>query len=158
MDSQAPEPHEPAEHTRFATYVRALEQVTASDQPDLIRRILTDPDQTMAQAAIVRHIDRQAATRYLSPAYDAWAKSVTRVTVGHAFLTQRLREWALLRAIALSEPWDPTSLTQAPNWLQLKVAETPTIPSVALTLLAAEGRTKRIRNTARMSLQRTSNQ
>jgi hypothetical protein len=158
MNSQAPEPHEPAEHTRFAAYTRALEQVAAPDEPDLIRRVLADPDQTMAQSAIVGHIDRQAAPRYLTPAYDAWAQSAAQVTADRPFLAQRLREWTLLRAIALNQPWDPSALTEASNWLQLKIAETPTMPSAALTLLAAEGRTKRIRHTARTSLQRTSNQ
>ncbi|WKX09485.1 hypothetical protein [Streptomyces sp. NL15-2K] len=136
-----------------------MEQVTASDEPDLIRRILADPDQTMARSAIVRHIDRQAATRYSTPAYDAWAESVAQATAGNPFLTQRLRDWALLRSIAVTQQWDPASLAEAPNWLQLKIAATPAIPSAALTLLAAEGRTKRIRHTARMSLvERTSNQ
>jgi hypothetical protein len=146
---------EPPEHARFFAYLSALKQATALEEPVLVRHILTDPDQTMAQSAIVRHVDRRAAAIYLAPAYTPWAESMTQATATHPFLTTRLEEWSLFRAIALSHPWNPNALTEATNWLQLKVAEAPKTPAPALTLLADHGRTKRIRHAAGATLRRS---
>ncbi|MFF3332260.1 alpha/beta fold hydrolase [Streptomyces sp. NPDC002888] len=142
---------EPPEHARFATYVRELRQVTAAEEVALIRGILTDPDQVMARSAVLRHLDERATALHLAPAYAPWAESMTQATADHPFLTTRLREWTLLRSLALAHPWAPQSLTQASDWLQRKVAETSSQPE-ALSLLAEQGRTKRVRHTARTRL------
>ncbi|MEU0785374.1 hypothetical protein ABZ341_27810 [Streptomyces sp. NPDC006173] len=140
-------PEEPAEHLRFAAYLSALEQSTDSDEADLVGEVLTDPDQTMAQSAVLRHLDRRATDLHPGPDYEPWAETMTRATIRHPFLTQRLREWSLFRAVTQGQPWQPDALLDASNWLQLKTAETS--DTDALALLAERGRTKRIRNTAR---------
>ncbi|MFF4291966.1 hypothetical protein [Streptomyces sp. NPDC001601] len=140
----------PDEHVRFAAYLDKLEHVADPDEFDLVRRVLTDPDQTMAQSAVLRHLDHRAAGLYAGPAYEQWAQSMTQATIDHPFLAQRLREWSLSRAITLKLPWQPENLLASSNWLQLKTAAGTN--TEAIEILAEAGRTKRIRNTARTGL------
>jgi len=140
----------PDEHVRFAAYLDKLERVADPDEVDLVSRVLTDRDQTMGQSAVLRHLDRRAANLYPGPAYDEWAQTMTQATIDRPFLTQRLREWSLFRAITLKLPWQPDDLLASSNWLQLKTAAGTN--TVAVELLAEVGRTKRIRNTARIGL------
>jgi hypothetical protein len=145
---------EPAEHVRFAAYLSALEQVGNAHEIDLIREVLTDPDQAMAQSAVVQHLDRRAGDFYPGPAYEPWATSMAQVTAPHAFLVQRLHEWSLFRAVTLGQPWHADALLDSSNWLQLKAAAASNTDAVRV--LAERGRTKRIRNAAKTHLQRHS--
>ncbi|ANH94335.1 hypothetical protein ACIGZH_24865 [Streptomyces sp. NPDC058319] len=140
----------PDEHVRFAAYLDKLQQVAEVDEVDLVRRVLTDPDRTMAKSAVLRHLDRRAAGLYACPAYEEWAQAMTQATIDHSFLAQRLREWSLFRAVTLKLPWQPDDLLASSNWLQLKTAAGTN--TEAIEILAEAGRTKRIRNTARTSL------
>jgi hypothetical protein len=140
----------PDEHVRFAAYLDKLGHVADANELDLVSRVLTDPDQTMAQSAVLRHLDRRAAGLYPGPAYEGWAQAMTQGTIDHPFLAQRLREWSLFRAITLKLPWQPEDLLASSNWLQLKTAAGTNIE--AIEILAEVGRTKRIRNTARIGL------
>ncbi|MGW1614077.1 hypothetical protein ACWCQZ_32510 [Streptomyces sp. NPDC002285] len=76
------------------------------------------------------------------------------VVLSRPFLTRRLREWSLLRAIALEQPWHQNDLLASSDWLQLKAAAGTS--TEALEILAAGGRTKRIRRTARVTLRERS--
>lgn len=150
---------EPPEHARFAAYTVQLETSTPAEEAGLVRHVLTDPDRTMAESAVTRHLDRRAAAIHATPGctewaeWAEWAESMAEATAGHAFLADRLREWTLLRDVCLNHPWDPEALTRSSSdWLQLKLAESPATPAPALTLLADQGRTKRIRHLARTSL------
>lgn len=143
-------PRNPDEHVRFAAHLDQLQQVADADEADLVSRVLTDPDRTMARSAVLRHLDRRAAGLYRGPDYEEWARAMRRVTFDHPFLTQRLREWSLFRAVTLNLPWRPDDLLATSNWLQLKTAAGTN--TEAVELLAAAGRTKRIRNAARNGL------
>lgn len=143
-------PEEPPEHVRFAAYLSTLEQANDADEVDLIRDVLADPDQAMARSAVLRHLDRRAAGLHPGPAYEPWAAAMAQVTAHHPFLVRRLREWSLVRAVTLGQPWHPDALFDASDWLQLKAAAVSN--TEALTILAERGRTKRIRNTAKTSL------
>lgn len=138
----------PDEHIRFAAYLDKLGHVGDPDEVDLVSRVLSDPDQTMAQSAVLRHLDRRAAS--LGPAYEEWAQTMSQATIDRPFLVQRLREWSLFRAITLKLLWQPDDLLASSNWLQLKTAAGTN--TEAVEILAEAGRTKRIRNTARTSL------
>ncbi|MYX93789.1 hypothetical protein GT045_02925 [Streptomyces sp. SID486] len=140
----------PDEHVRFAVYLDKLQQVAVPDEVDLVARVLTDPDRTMAQSAVLRHLDGRAAYLHPGPGYEAWAQAMTQATIDHPFLAQRLREWSLLRAISLKLPWQPGDLLESSNWLQLKTAAGTN--TEAIEILAEAGRTKRIRHAARTSL------
>ncbi|WP_405796629.1 hypothetical protein [Streptomyces sp. NBC_01506] len=63
-------PQNPDEHVRFAAYLDKLRQVADANEVDLVSRVLTDPDQTMAQSAVLRHLDRRAADLYPNLAYE----------------------------------------------------------------------------------------
>ncbi|MFJ7067810.1 hypothetical protein [Streptomyces sp. NPDC101115] len=145
---------EPDEHIRFATYLDELRRVAEADEAATVRRVLADPDRTMAQSAVLRHLDRRADDLHLGPAYEEWCRSMTGTVTGSALLTRRLQEWSLYRAITLRLPWHPDDLLVATDWLQLKTAAGAS--SAALEILAGGGRTKRIRSTATAGLKRRS--
>ncbi|SEM18702.1 hypothetical protein [Streptacidiphilus jiangxiensis] len=140
----------PDEHVRFAAYLDELGHVADPDEIELVGRVLADPDRTMARSAVLRHLDRRAAGLCREPAYEGWAQAMAQATIDHPFLAQRLREWSLFRAVTLEAPWQQDDLLASSNWLQLKTAAGTN--TEAVEVLAAAGRTKRIRNTARTSL------
>ncbi|MFF9499811.1 hypothetical protein [Streptomyces sp. NPDC014656] len=144
---------EPDEHARFARYRRAFDAVTAEDAPALVTRVLADPDPVPgpANSAVRAYLDRRAAELLTTPGYPSWCAELTGPVEADAFSARRLREWTLLRAMTLGEPWEAEALLAATNWLQLRTAET--CPSAgALRTLAAGGRTRRIRVAARARL------
>ncbi|MGH2874709.1 MAG: hypothetical protein ACRDRL_13880 [Sciscionella sp.] len=71
---------EPAEHIRFRDYVHALGQVSDADECRLIADVLCDPDKTMADAAIVGHLDRRAAALGDGKEFTVWSQQLTRNT------------------------------------------------------------------------------
>jgi len=145
---------EPAEHRRFARYLQALEAVAEADEADLVAAVLRDQDATMADSAVGRHLDRRAADLLTDHRFTAWAQTMTEVITDRDFLTLRLREWALLRTIALGNPWTAEELTGATDWFQRMAATTQIATSPkALRLLAEHGRTHRVRNAASRQLQ-----
>ncbi|WP_143051985.1 hypothetical protein [Streptomyces sp. 2131.1] len=106
MDSRH-QSDEPTEHRRFAQYTQALKTVAATDEADLLAAVLRDEDTTMAVSAVSRHMDCRATGLLTDPAFTAWAQAMSGVIDQHDFLTTRLREWCLLRALAPGEPWGP---------------------------------------------------
>lgn len=144
---------EPAEHRRFANYLQALEAVAETDEAALVAAVLRDRDATMADSAVSRHLDRRAADLLTDPRFTAWAQTMTEVIVDRGSRTRRLREWTLLRTIALGRPWGAEELTGASDWFQRMAATTQIVTSPeALRLLAEHGRTRRVRNVANLQL------
>ncbi|WP_405165595.1 hypothetical protein OG203_11145 [Nocardia sp. NBC_01499] len=140
-----------AEHARWMHYQHAFTMVPDAGELALVATVLEDPDQVMAQSAVVWHIDRRAAALLDEPQYSAWAQAMTDAVEGYPFIVQRIREWSLLRAITLAEPWNPDALLNSSDWLQRKVSQSRTSPQ-ALTILAEAGRTRRVRNVAKQNL------
>lgn len=143
---------EPAEHARYAEYLRALAAVPPAGEPALIRRVLTDPDRPMADAAVIRHMDRKGQSLYGAPpeTWQEWAAGV-REALGPTpspFLLTRLREWTHLHTLTTSHTWDPAQLSTASDWLQRRLTETPDVPVAVLAHLAEHGRTRRVRAAA----------
>ncbi|WP_413759618.1 hypothetical protein [Streptomyces sp. MMBL 11-3] len=142
------------EHRRFARYLQALETVAEADEAGLVAAVLRDQDATMADSAVGRHLDRRAADLLTGPWFTAWAQTMTEVIADRSFLALRLREWTLLRTIALGGPWTAEELTGATDWFQRMAATTQIVTSPkALRLLAERGRTRRVRNAASRQLQ-----
>lgn len=140
---------EPAEHRRFARYLTALEAVAEADEAELVAAVLRDEDAVMAQSAVVHHIDSRAARLSTDSRFGAWVHTLTGVIGERDFLTRRLREWTLLSAITLGEPWAPEDLITASDWCQRTVVTGQAATSTeALTLLAEHGRTRRVRSEA----------
>ncbi|WP_369227186.1 hypothetical protein AB5J52_42460 [Streptomyces sp. R39] len=132
------------EHQRFARCLHELAVVRDEDEADLVTRILRDPDTTMAQSVIVRHLDRHAAQLLTDEGFTAWARAMAEISAEREFLARRLREWTLLRSITVGEPWGSEEVTTGSDWFQRKAVETLPSPAV-LTLLAEAGRTRRVR-------------
>ncbi|MER6789323.1 hypothetical protein ABT330_32710 [Streptomyces sp. NPDC000658] len=165
-DRSPPACAEPPEHARFAAYLDALARVPAAEETALIRRVLTDEDATMARSAVLRHLDRRAtafprATEADDDSWQAWTKATEEAVGEDAFLTTRLSEWTLLRA--LTTPPGTTArtplatapvtavaitLTTASDWLQRRLVEAPDASPQALAFLADHGRTKKVRAAA----------
>ncbi|MFF7456995.1 hypothetical protein [Kitasatospora sp. NPDC008115] len=137
----------PDEHVRLARYGRAFAAVAPGGAAALVARVLTDPDPTMANSAVCEYLDRRAAELLADPGWSAWCRELTGPVAVDDFTARRLREWTLLRAIALDEPWDAEQVLTASNWLQLRLAE-ESRDAAALAVPAGGGRTRRIRNTA----------
>ncbi|MGW3042076.1 hypothetical protein ACWC9T_19035 [Kitasatospora sp. NPDC001159] len=138
---------EPDEHARFARYRRAFAEVAPADAAELVARVLADPDRAMASGAVCEYLDRRAAELLTEPGFTAWCRKMAGAVAADDFAVRRLREWALLRAMALDEPWEERQLLAASNWLQSHAAERSTA-GACLSVLAGRGRTQRIRNTA----------
>lgn len=115
--------------------------------------VLRDQDAIVADSAVSRHLDRRAADLLTDPHYPAWAAAMTEVIAGRDFPARRLREWTMLRALAVGGAWTAEDLTGASNWSQHMAATGRfAVPAEALGLLAEEGRTRRIRNAASRQL------
>ena len=144
---------EPAEHTRFRDYAHALSHVSDTDESALIAEVLADSDCTMAEAAILGHLDRRAAALGQGEAFQTWTRSLAEVLRGRGLPEQRLREWSLINDIDSRRPWNSADLVEASDRLQRHVAD-HTASQEALTVLTDRGRTKRIRNAANARLNR----
>ncbi|MFD7859712.1 hypothetical protein ACFV6B_36325 [Streptomyces microflavus] len=134
-------------HQRFACYLQELAVVRAEDEAEAVTRILRDSDTAMAQSAVVRHLDRRASQLLADEEFVPWAREMAEINVERDFLVRRLREWTLLRSIAVGEPWYSEEVGSGSDWFQRKAVETLSSPAV-LTLLAEVGRTRRVRGDA----------
>ncbi|MGW3943150.1 hypothetical protein [Streptomyces phaeochromogenes] len=150
---------EPSEHRRYHAYLQALEDVPEAGEADLVANVLRDQNMAMAEAAVNRHVARRAAQLLTNPQFTSWAQIMATAIGDRPFLTRRLGEWALLRALALDEPWTAEELITASDWFQrtASAAQIVTSPE-ALGLLAERGRTRRVRNAAIRRLQRLDQQ
>ncbi|MET8413545.1 hypothetical protein ABZV34_36820 [Streptomyces sp. NPDC005195] len=145
---------EPPEHLRYRRYLQDLENVPETDEATLVATVLHDPDVSMSEAAVNRYLECWAADLLTDPAFTAWAQTMAMAIGDRPFLARRLREWSLLRAIALDEPWTAEELTTASDWFQRTATVVLVVTSPeALSLLAERGRTRRVRNAASRRLQ-----
>ncbi|MFB7123385.1 hypothetical protein [Kitasatospora sp. NPDC056273] len=138
---------DPDEHVRFARYRRAFATVAPEEAAGLAARVLTDPERSMASGAVCEYLDRRAAELLTAPGFPAWHRELSGVVAADAFAARRLRDWALLRAVTLDEPWTEEQVLAAENRLQEHLAEESNARPV-LGLLAERGRTRRTRNVA----------
>lgn len=146
---------EPAEHQRYAHYLQALDAVSEAEEAELVAAVLRDQDEAMEQGAVVHHLDRRAAQLLTDAEFTVWAHIMAAVIGDRDYLARRLREWTLLRTIALDEPWAAEALTAASDWFQRTAATAQIITSSdALSLLAEQGRTRRVRNAASRRMER----
>ncbi|MER6318625.1 hypothetical protein ABT237_33375 [Streptomyces sp. NPDC001581] len=153
-DSEPPETDdEPPEHRRYARYLELLESVQEADEAGLVAAVLRDDCVAMAESAVNRHLERRAAQLLTDAHFPDWARTTAAVIGDRAFLSRRLREWSLLRAIALDEPWTAEEVTGASDWFQRTAVVAQAVGSPeALDLLAEHGRTRRVRNAATLRL------
>jgi hypothetical protein len=135
------------EHQRFHRYLRQLADVCQEDEAELVRMILRDPDEVMAQSAVARHLDRRAHQLLTDPGFGDWFHAMAAEVGEREFLVRRLYEWMLLRSIAVNAPWRSEDVLAASDWFQRTAVQILTSPA-ALRLLAGDGRTRRVRTAA----------
>lgn len=154
-------PPEQAVATDRWRYARHLDRLAAAGaagvagEAEVVAEVLRDRDPVMAQSAVVTHLDRRAVRLPPGAAFHDWARALHRVLDGHAFPARRLREWTLLKAVEAGGEWSRAELAAASDWCQRTAAQSPA-PDEALALLAASGRTRRVRNAAARRLDRRS--
>lgn len=137
-----------SEHWRYALHLESLAAAPdTAAEADAVAAVLRDPDPVMAESAVVTHLDRRAARLLADEAFPAWAHALGAVLAGRTFPERRLSEWTLLRAVDGGGPWSAADLTAASDWCQRTAAQSVTSYE-ALTLLAADARTRRVRNAA----------
>ncbi|MEU6408215.1 hypothetical protein [Microbispora sp. NPDC046933] len=90
------------EHQRFNRYLQQLEDVCREDEAELVRVILRDPDEVMAQSAVARHLDRRSRQLLTDPGFGDWFHAMATEVGEHEFLVRRLHDWMLLRSIAVN--------------------------------------------------------
>lgn len=83
----------------------------------------------MARGAVVHHLDRRAAQLLIDTGFTVWAHIMAGVIGDRDDLARRLREWTLLRPIALDEPWAAGALTAASDWFRRPAATARIITS-----------------------------
>ncbi|MFD3802985.1 hypothetical protein ACFWSF_10895 [Streptomyces sp. NPDC058611] len=143
-----PDDDAPAEHWRYARHVEALAAAPdTAAEVEAVSAVLRDPDPVMAESAVVTHLDRRAERLLADEEFPAWATALAAALAGRAFAERRLREWTLLRAVDGGGPWSAAELTAASDWCQ-RTAVRSVASYEALTLLAADARTRRVRNAA----------
>ncbi|MFD3326803.1 hypothetical protein [Streptomyces sp. NPDC058701] len=149
-----PDDGAPAEHWRYARHLEALAAAPdTAAEVEVVSAVLRDPDPVMAESAVVTHLDRRAERLLADEAFPVWSGALGAALTGRAFAERRLREWTLLRAVDGGGPWSAAELTAASDWCQRTAVRS--VASVeALTLLAADARTRRVRNAAAERLRR----
>ncbi|MEU9300912.1 hypothetical protein [Streptomyces sp. NPDC048269] len=149
-----PDAGTPPEHWRYGRHLEFLAVAPGeSAEAEAVAAVLRDPDPVMAESAVVTHLNRRAARLLADEGFPAWAQAMTAALDGRAFPQRRLREWTLLKAITRGESWSAAELTAASDWCQRTAAQSLTSYD-ALCLLAAEARTRRVRNAAAERLRR----
>lgn len=139
------------EHARYQLYLTVMPSSDSSTEHDLMARIMRDPDQVMSEAAITHYIDDKASSISTSEQFITWSTGVRNLVKGHQFLVQRINEWILFKTLKDGRQVLSDELTGATDWLQRKIASELDSPH-ALEVMASFGRTKRVRNLARIRL------
>ncbi|MFJ3879008.1 hypothetical protein ACIPW5_16250 [Streptomyces sp. NPDC090077] len=154
--ARPPEQAVAADRSRYARHLDRLAAAGAAGaaaEAVVVAEVLRDRDPVMAQSAVVTHLDRRAVRLRPGAAYQDWARALRGALVGHPFPARRLGEWTLLKAVEAGGEWSRTELAAASDWCQRTAALSPA-PDEALALLAASGRTRRVRNDAARRLDR----
>ncbi|MFJ3831070.1 hypothetical protein ACIPWI_24330 [Streptomyces sp. NPDC090046] len=149
-----PDDGTPPEHWRYARHLESLAAAPGgSGEAEVVADVLCDPDRVMAESAVVTHLDRRAVQLLADEEFPAWARAMAEVLAGRPFPERRLREWNLLKTVTRGEPWAADELTAASDWCQRTAVRLLTSYE-ALSLLATDARTRRVRNAATERLRR----
>jgi hypothetical protein len=137
------------EHARYHLYDDVLRSARIGTERPILEIVQRDPDHAMREAAIVAHIDRVAGELAVEAAFSEWWQNQTDYLREDElpFAARRATEWRLIKQIREGRDFDPQGVTAGTDWLQTSLA-TETASEDALRVLAAVGRTKRVRATA----------
>jgi hypothetical protein len=145
------------EHVRLSVYQKVIANAVLKHRNNnraIVSTILYDPIETVSKTAVVYLVDK-IATRATDPA--DFQQSSTELlpeidqfkTEGNRkFVHRRIHDWTCYLAIKAGHTPTSAQLSGITNWMQRTIAEESTSLPI-LTLLAEDGRTKKIRNIAR---------
>jgi hypothetical protein len=141
------------EHARYHLYDDALRSARIGAERPILEIVQRDPDRTMREAAIVAHIDRVAGELASEAAFSEWWQNQMDYLQenGLPFAARRATEWRLIKQVREGRDFDPQAVTGGTDWLQRSLA-TETASEDALRVLAAVGRTRRVRAAAKQRL------
>lgn len=135
------------EHLRHQLYVDALSRA----QPDRVRQVLAivsrDPDRAMAEAAVVRCLDDAGSRLKTAGEYRRWYGAFNDLVRELEFARKRAHEWLLFKELQEGSDASSEQILESSDWLQRKLSA-ETTSTMALEVLAGDGRTKRIRHAA----------
>jgi hypothetical protein len=134
-------------HARFHQLSAAVRDSRPDDDPALLAALLAEPDRIMAESVLTSLVDSRAE-ELGSAAFAAWAEPVLDAVGADGFITRRVQEWSLFKALQSGKSVDRGALAAASNWLQRKVVEEADSAAV-LAVLGEVGRTTRVRNLAK---------
>jgi hypothetical protein len=138
------------EHARYAAYLSALLGPSPEPERDVLARVVADPDHVMAEAVLVRWLERAATSAASAEEFHLWLEGQETTLAGFEFARRRAEEWAVfLRAREGLPLLDVAGMS---DWLQRLLADENDTAEV-LARLAADGRTRRVRTRAAQRLQ-----
>ncbi|GAA3488629.1 hypothetical protein GCM10018987_27120 [Streptomyces cremeus] len=146
------------EHVRTAAYQRVVAAVVASGSRERERAVvdvlLRDPHELGAKTAVVALVDGVARRAGGLGEFRARAEEL-RVAAGRfrgeghrAFVRRRIDDWVLWHSVREGRVPTAGELAEATDWMQRLLAGQSTSTAV-LALLAASGRTRKVRNVAK---------
>ncbi|MFE9749401.1 hypothetical protein ACFYOT_31195 [Saccharothrix saharensis] len=145
------------EHARWAAYRKIVAVVAGSRSREHDRAVVAafvrDPVELVGKSAVVELVDRVAARSTDPTTFHRWADAllpeVDRLPTEaqRAFVHRRVRDWEVYLSIKAGRIPTAGELTGLTDWMQrLLAAESTSRP--VLTVLAATGNTKKVRNLA----------
>lgn len=146
------------EHVRSNAYHKIIAVATASQRRDkdraIVATIIRDPIELVSKTAVVHLVDTIAMRATDPTEFQQWAAEIIpeiellKADGNRRFVHRRIHDWTIYLAIKSGrEPLD-AELTDATDWMQRLIATKSTSLPI-LTLLAENGRTRKIRNIAR---------
>jgi hypothetical protein len=102
----------PDEHARFAAYLSDLLGPSPVSERDVLAGIVADPDHLMADAVLVRWIERAATEAVSAERFRAWLEGQEPALSTFEFARRRAGEWRFLpdHIAGLSpDSWEPVT-------------------------------------------------
>jgi hypothetical protein len=135
------------EHARYELYLEALALGLEEDERAVLAIILRESDLVMRRATLTEFVDRTASALRSPTAFRHWCRARAVSLCADPFVHARVDEWLTYMEIMAGEAVQPSRYLEASDWLQTKLGAEASTPEV-LRGLAADGRTRRIRNRA----------
>ncbi|PBC70943.1 hypothetical protein BX265_5503 [Streptomyces sp. TLI_235] len=143
------------EHIRYGLYQECLAGCSEDTEEAIVGIVVQDPDRTMAEATLVRHVDRLAPAYGSAEAFAARVRVIAVLASGFDFLQTRIEHWQLVKRAETDPEGSLAGILAGTHWLQRTIVETSDSP-LLLTALAEHGGSRRVRNTAADRLRRAS--
>jgi hypothetical protein len=137
-------------HRRFTLYQEAIDGISAEQATVLLAITLADPDAAMGTSSALALLDHLAATLPIPETRDWIDRNNVHLSDGES-VSRRSREWLVFFDVSAGKRLEASELATHSDWLQRKLSEGATAAE-DIELIAVNGRTSRVRRTARRRL------